>query len=549
MAWGQRDNERILDKYAFYSYKPGFDSDTPPEGSWLAPMWIGSHRRRLAAYVENIQKITGTSRWSLLAPDAETLALRNEQHEHGEAHLIWKSIVSALLGERLEIGAPDEDAPPDVYMDWAKKWSKKTFAERKLRGAEGHAVGQGDGVLVLGWDELTGRASMRVEPPEFYFPVLEDFTHEFPLIVHLAWELEPDDLHPAKRKVRRITYELVKLEDDNGTIRQIQYPWNAGASEFTCLWSDGVWELGEKVSVEDLERGQATWNLTPSGVPIDRVDLKIDFIPVVHIPNTISEGEHFGDSSLAPVQQLLDEIASANTDLAKGAAIAGFPPLASEGGAFSEVAGVIPSYGPGTVFSGKLTSVDTSAGLKVLMEYVTFLLKELNTNVRVPEVLLGRVDPSGAPSGVAIRLMFTQMKMMIDEMRLIRAEKYPLIFKFAARFEMANGTLAATTEWPEITFIPGQFIPTDLGGIITAVTTAFAAKVISLETAITMLIDAGMPIESVEDEIKAIQQRDFAGAAQVGLALGSDEAAAEHLGRPVPARTTTEVLPDDSQVE
>lgn len=544
-------NEKILDNWAAFSFKPEFDPDTAPEGSWLAPMWVGAHRRRLAAYTMLKAYRANSARWYLNDNSPEDRALRDERHEYGDCELLVQSIASALLGDEVRVGAADEDDIDDVYLDWFRDWSKKVRAVRKLTAAEDHAVGEGDGVLVLGWDEIAERPSLMPCDPGFYFPVLEDFTQEYPQVVHLAWEIDTDETKPAKRKVRRITYQLAKMEDlDTGTIRQNQFPWNDGATEWTCLWSDGVWELGDKASVEDLEPGQASWNLTPGGVPINQIDLHIDFIPVVHIPNTISDEEHFGQSSLAPVLQLLDEISAAYTDLAKGASIAGFPPLASEGGAFSEDgSGVIPSYGPGTVFSGKLTSVDTSAGLRVLMDYILFLLKVMNTNSRVPEVLLGRVDPSNVPSGVAIRLMFTQLEMMIRRMRLVRDEKWPLVAKFAGRFAMSHNQIPATTDWPELTFIPGQFIPSDLDTMFTTVIAAVAGKVLSLETAIEMLMEAGVPIESIEDEIRKIQARDFTGAQQVGLALGSDEAAAEHLGRPLPERQPTTVPSDDNQVE
>jgi hypothetical protein len=542
-------NELILDNWAEFSFKPEFDSDRTAEGPWLAPMWVGDHRRRLAAYTMLKAYRSNAARWYLTSLTTEDVTLRDERHEYGDCELLVQSIASALLGDEVRVGAADEDEIAPVYLDWVQEWSKKVRAVRKLTAAEDHAVGEGDGVLVVGWDELAGRPSLMPSDPGFYFPVLEDFTQEFPMTVHLAWEIDTED-ESQKRKVRRITYELVKLEDVEGNIRQIKYPWNTGTTEFTCLWSDGEWELGEKASVEDLEPGQATWNQTPSGVPINKINLGIDFIPVVHIPNTISDEEHFGRSSLASVLQLLDEISAAYTDLSKGAAIAGFPPLASEGGAFTtDATGAIPSYGPGTVFNGKLSSVDTSAGLKVLMEYIMFLLKVLNTNSRVPEVLLGRVDPSNVPSGVAIRLMFTQMKMMIQRMRLVRDEKWPLVFKFAGRFAMLNNQIPATTDWPELTFIPGQFIPSDLESLVTTVIAAVNGKVISLETGIEMLMEAGVPIQSIDDEIAKIQSRDFTGAQQVGLALGSDQAAADHLGRELPTDPSSNVALDDSEVE
>ncbi|MFJ5534004.1 hypothetical protein [Streptomyces sp. NPDC093261] len=53
----------------------------------------------------------------------------------------------------------------------------------------------------------------------------------------------------------------------------------------------------------------------------------VDFIPVVHIPNTIPDvGEHWGKSTLATVLQLLDELAATDTDSASASATTGTPP-------------------------------------------------------------------------------------------------------------------------------------------------------------------------------------------------------------------------------
>lgn len=534
----------LLDVWSHFDFKPEFNRDSAPEGAWLAPMWVGSHRRRLQAYIMLKAYRTNVARWYLSIKTEGDLERRDERHEYGDCELLVQSIVSGVLGDHITIGAPDDDDAPQVYLDWTRDWVKKEKAIRKLTTVEEHAVGEGDGIVEITWNDITERPSMRSYDPGFYFPVLTDIADDFPRKVHLAWQLDEED-HNGKRLVRRITYELVVAEE------AIQYPWNEGPSFWQCLKSDGIWELRDAATVDDFKESNATWAFTDDGVEIHNMPIGVDFIPIVHEPNTPADEEHYGVSSLATVLQILDELSATYTDLSKGASIAGFPPLATDGGALAtDKNGDVAVYGPGTVYNGKLTSVDTSAGLRVLMDYAMFLLKLLNTNVRVPEILLGRVDPSSPPSGTAIGLMFTQMKMMVSRMHLVREEKHPLIIKFAARFAMAAGDpkCPATTDWPNITFIPGQFIPTDLPGAVAMIISALNAKLISLETAMSWAMEVGVPIEDIEREIEAIQARDFAGAAQAALALGDDKFAFEHVGKPVPpASQRRQAEPDDNE--
>jgi hypothetical protein len=526
-------NELDLDNWAEFGFKDGFNATTAPEGSIVAPTWVGEHRRRLNSYIMCDAYRANSARWYLDVQSDEDRDARDDRHEYGDVNLIVESITSCLLGDEVEIGTPDDEEAPAGLIEWFQTWADKEQAIAKLIENEDDAVGNGDGVVVIGWNAETGRPSMEPYPPGTYFPVLETRGSQYPKTVHLAWEItEADSSKP--RRVERITYRLIKIDPEAGE-RPIQYPWNKKPSEWKCVWSHGTWELGDAASVEDFTDGAAEWETTEDGEPIHNLDLGIDFIPVVHTPNTIAFKNHFGKSSIASVLQLFDELSSTDTDLAKGAAIAGWPPLATEGGALeTDRFGTVATYGPGTVYGGKLTSVDTSSGVRVLMDYLNFLLKRLCTNVRIPEVLLGKIDTSIPPAGVALRLMFTQTTSMIKRMRLVRKEKHPLILKFVGRFAMLypESGIPKVTDWPNITFLPGTFLPSDLAEVITSIVAAYTAKIISLETAIERLIEAGIPIDSVEEEIARIQARDAATAAAVGLATGDDNEARKFMGLP-----------------
>ncbi|MFK0143423.1 hypothetical protein [Streptomyces murinus] len=61
---------------------------------------------------------------------------------------------------------------------------------------------------------------------------------------------------------------------------------------------------------------------------------------------------------------------------------------------------------------------------------------------------------------------------------------------------------------------------------------AVGAGVLSVETGVRMLIDAGYPIDDVQAEIERIQARAFDAAARLANATGDNTAVREYLGLP-----------------
>jgi hypothetical protein len=78
--------------------------------------------------------------------------------------------------------------------------------------------------------------------------------------------------------------------------------------------------------------------------------------------------------------------------------------------------------------------------------------------------------------------------------------------------------------------VRGPYTPTDRAAILEQVTKGVAAGVLSLETGIRMLVDAGFPIEDIEQEIKQIQARAFEQAKHLADATGSSKAVGDYLG-------------------
>lgn len=535
--------ELVFDAWTPMSFKRALGDRRIAGRAWTAPTWVGDHGRRLQAYSILQSYIDNASRHFLQLMDEEK---RAEHREYGDAALLRNQILSALLGEEQRIvveganvvesadeddGEEQEESEEDrearqalELQDWMQQWGIDEQLLVKIVENERSAVTFGDGVYVLGWSESKQRPRLRVYDPGFYFPVLDDGAEdEFPTKVHIAWEIEDDDVPGVQ--VRRITYELVRTEEPR------RYPWNEDPTEWTVLLTDAIWTLEGGANVEDLTGATAEYLTTNDGEELDGLDLNIDFIPVVHVSNTVALQEHYGRSALAYVLQILDDLANADTDLQAASATTGTPPVAL-GGVTMDADNLV--YGPGTVFGvgdGRMDVLDTSRSLDALIKYVSHLLDRLSENARTPAAALGRVDASDVPSGIALQLSFGPMVNMVREMRLARENKYQLLLKFVWRLALAGDMPDVPEQWHKATVEFGSFLPSDQSATIKAVVELLERKAISLQTGVTMLLDAGLPIESVAQEVKNIESRDFEGANQLLDATGSQQDVAEYLNR------------------
>jgi hypothetical protein len=463
-----------------------------------------------------------------------------------------------------EKNSPETEAAHEM-QEWLDQWAKDERLSIKMLEAERNAVGLGDGVYVLGVNRKKKRTRLRVFDPGFYFPVLTDGNEDdFPERVHIAWEMESD--RPEVRLIRRMTWELgpirgveqdgragvlrravqtvfgaevTPLDGDvlgeDGTITR-ELPWNDEPADVTCYYSDGVWEIDtSKTDIDDLTEMNVRWVEDEEG-PINARDLQIDFIPVVHLPNTVALANHYGRSTLSTVLQILDDIANADTDLQGASATAGNPVLALQGSSFQKER---PTYRPGEILEtgdGKMSVLDTSHSLDAILKYVESLLKRLSVNVRVPESVLGRVKASEVPSGVALALSFGPLASMVSEMRLVRDEKYTLLLKMAWRMALAAQFEDVPAEWIDSKLEFGSYLPQDMQSAVEMVTKLLTTQPasISLETAVLMLQAAGLPIEDAVAEVDRIQSRDFVGADNLLTATGDEDGVFEYLGRERP---------------
>lgn len=576
--------ELVIDQYSSLAHKAGLDPHKPLE---LAPSWVPvDGKRRLTAYMVLAAYLGNVAR--LLQTDLTKLQ-QNETREQGDARLLVNRIVAGVVGVEpglrvvgstdppaLEPELPEQPPPAENEEDptlaavltrrrevweqeverataaweqaWAQ-WPRTTAAQDWLERWQAHVrygakvyesetegtVPLGDGVLVMGFDEDGVYPTLTVYEPDAYHPVLDDTnTDEFPQKVHLAWEFEGND---GKRFVRRITHEL--LEVPSYTL-----PWGE-TTTMECHLTDKTWALDGTglTGWSDLDEGSGSAETLADGTPVDQLPLGINWLPVLHMPNTPSTQDHFGRSSISNIIQLLDSIIAVDTDIERAAAVAGVPILGHEG---DTPAGKV-TLKPGAIIEGKLTPLDLAPAVLALRDLQQDQLERLSINSEVPGPVMGRVNANVVPSGVALSIMFDPFDKLVGTLRLTRAAKYPLLGKWAMRWAQVRDTLdvdlgEGPTPLCEALF-PDIGIR-DLAGVVTWVTQLLNANSISHSTALKVLQDNGVPIDDAQAELERITREDLDGAVKVADATGSEAAAAERLGIHVDPPTPPPVQPN-----
>ncbi|MCX4911813.1 hypothetical protein [Streptomyces sp. NBC_00878] len=581
----------IIDGWSWLNYKPLYsDSLGMPHRRAFpeaAATWVpAGDERRLAAY--KLLTAYDNNQVGELTSFLEGDTAR-EKREFGDPSMFVDKLTSDVLGNEQTItvpgaeqtgtgGGPDA-AAAERLQTLLREWADEELLPLRMLQTERKAVGLGDGVYLLYWDADKQRARVRVYDPGFYFPVLgeDDDGSDYPDKIHFAWELPEDKARHLPARLRRITYHLDWIRpqtssgvdrtgrpirtdvlsaaadqppapvlgqgdqlDGNGSITRM-YAWSDTPSYKTCYLTDATWELGDlkaPVDVDSLPMDKAQFATSDQGEVLDRLDMLIDFVPVIHVPNTPPPaGEHWGQSSLAKALQVFDELAGSDTDSSRASATTGAPILGISGKAisaqqkYSVAPGLVLTLGEG----GALTTVDTSNNLAELRSQVHHLADRAANVVRIPPVALGTVDPSKVPSGYALQLSLGPLDSLISAMRLARDHADRLLPKFVIRLFLAG----QHPDWAGVKPLPariqrGPYTPTDKAAVLQQVTDAYAAKVISLETAIRMLQESGWPIEDAQEEIKQIEARSFEDARMLADALGNTDEVADFLGRQAP---------------
>lgn len=510
-----------LDQYAPLNHIPQMGTDRHR----YTHTWVPKHdQRRLSAY-DVLSRFTANQAATL----RENPTARETLREYGDAELLVTTARDLLLGETQTLRCASEK-----ILTWLEDWATKERLTQKLLTLEQDAVELGDGVATIGWNTLKGRPVMRVHNPGFYFPAPVNDDDEYPSRVAIAYEWENED---GTKYVRRYMWELVPLEQS----RPLAY---GGTSEITCIYRAQDVRLDSLIKdrtihSDALGKNQVSLLRDDNGETLADVDMGIDFIPVVHVPNTPSTEETFGQSMLLYSTRAFSDIHDTDTDLALTAQNSA-PALTT-----SDDVGDLPG-GPGAVWGGvDAKFVDTSKNLTALQSHLGMLKDRVAENTRVSKVLLGQVQPNEVPSGYALELGFHPSRNLLQSLRTVRDEKYPLILKFAQRLAATAQALPAEPAhaWIEL----GAALPADKPTAIDQVKEMRAAKAMSTLTAVKTLQAAGFPIEDAEAEVEAIKNEWFAEAYDLVRATGDATLARNLLG--LPAALQRIVEPDGVESE
>lgn len=484
---------------------------------------------------------------------------------------------AATQGDATSSLSPDDVA---AIMDAAaaqerlEAWADTENLFLTLLAGERDAITLGDGVFVVSWDAEKQRVRVMNVDPGLYFPSLPTGTglspDQFPDRVDFLWTTPDDETwEPGARveTITRVTYRLGPimpvldedgmvaadddgrmiapegtrwLQDDGGVTRLVRdVPWSDQPVDTTCYLDVVTWRASD-VGQMPAGGGVASIPLAKARVDVSGRDLMIDFIPVVHVPNTWPGAHVFGQSLLTKVTQALDDLQNADTDTQAAASTTGSPIIAVSGGTVvaqrartgpGRDMGSVPTFDvqPGMVLTlaadGRLSTVDTSAQLREMRAYTEDLRGRVTQNVRIPDVALGLVgEAANSMSGTAIELRYGPMQSLIRGMRQVRSAKYPVLLRFVQRMMMLADGYDGPRSTPRAQIAFGTYMPRDLQGALQRVTEAYREGVISLDTAVMTLQQAGMPIEDVAAEVEKIERRSYKAAADLADATGDQDA-------------------------
>lgn len=446
-----------------------------------------------------------------------------------------------------------------------RNWADEQRLEAKLREMQGELVQPlGEAIVTLAsvagaWPDIT------VWEPDAYHPVFAgELLSEFPGKTHLAYEFDDvDDNGRGKRMIRRVTWELVTLVDpESGEPQTSDLAYRDEPTSTTCVYTDAYFEKDNRttarvVHLDDLQRvarfGKYI-NEEGAEVDADRVDLGVDFIPVVHVPRKLLSLTHFAPSMFVDAAQLLDTIAENDTDASRASGFTGAPPLVAKDVRLGtkDPDGVI-RYRPGVIFQGgkdaSVSKVDMGDSLGKLDEHGELLRDRLYAVLASPKALIGRESENNRDeSGVARETAFTPFVQTIRDARLAADAKHRLLLKFAQRMAIVSGApdVADDSRVYDAEVELGSFMPNDVAHVIEQIVALAQSGLMVPELAFRWLTQVGVDVGDADLLIKALKSSDFDGAEALAAMLGR-KYAARYLG--IPFDEDDPDLEDDGDVD
>lgn len=409
----------LIDLYPFLNLKSGEDllGRIAVSFSWVPK----EHRRRLKAYTVLAAYAANVSNLVRKSPNTEDGKLR----EYGDANFICTTMSAAVTGDSVRIFAPSDAKKQEEFF---KNWAEKEMFFSKLCANEYKASNLGDCVYKLAWSKDKGRTKVYTIDPGFWFPFNIGESNERHII---AWEQDDG------KNGTEIYKEEYRLEKNSGSGAK------GGGTTHTVRLTAGYYKKSTKESLEDLRL--IRYAKDDQGNELNNIDLAIDTIPIVYIPNIYREGFDFGESDLTAVYRILDDLSNVYTDEQQNTYFMGLVPLWMNHEAY-ELLPVdkdgkrILKMGDNNVLPGEAGIVDNSTINKALFETQHELESKLFKNTFLGVLGSGTEQSSSGDRTTGIfQLKGSILERFVNLKRLTREAKYNLLLRIVAKFESTLG--------------------------------------------------------------------------------------------------------------
>ena len=452
------------------------------------PRWLPRDSwRRIKAYeaLENLYLNSDTPVDSQL--DMEPVRL-------GTVEYIIKSLRDLTIGAEQRIcvaGAEAEGGDQalvkqqDALAEWAVR--NKTFP--KIQELERQAALLGDAFVRIRRGVTRGTEDVKLDVihPSFVFPWYS--TNDELESMALIWEEARilDDIEVL------CVYKDEYYIGEDGNVRE-----TAGWYNYTAV-----------PSMSDLRLDE--YDTSPSGDPINDIDLGIKQIPVYHLHNFWT-ADNFGESDIAYITHIFREMNATDTDLSAAASLLGVPPLVVAGMKGRIQAGKLEDTDTETVGPGKIITVDTNGGkaeymnnsalLECLVKYYDRLEATLFRNTRLGKLFSGQTgNMRDIESSKALKTIMASLYARINQKRTIRTAFYAELLRGVRELFLQ---IDKTGNYPEekMTLALGNILPSDNSDDLNTLSALWAQGKgpISAETAVRLAQKAGSGVVDLNRE-------------------------------------------------
>jgi len=239
-------------------------------------------------------------------------------------------------------------------------------------------------------------------------------------------------------------------------------------------------------------------------LPLTTLPAAITVIPVYHIPNARVPGSRFGASEVKGLERLFAAINQGISDEELSLALDGLGVYFTTSGAPVDDDGNETNWniGPGKVIEGDSESdfkrVSGVSSVAAMQDHLKYIMSEAQRASGTPDIAVGNVNVTVAESGIALALHLAPVLAKNAEKEVEMLGVYDQMFYDLLHMWMATYESVSAVEGLEVVSIVGDPLPTDQSAEMEKIIKLYAAKLISLPTAVDMLGKIGFEVDPDE---------------------------------------------------